>query len=155
MDTGISGSILLDRSQDRLHLDAAALSVGAVFQVDGYHAKGPAADIQLCVYRQPPADAPLAVKVPIVLLRQTDNARPLDGPAGEYGISVEALFILVVYQLDELQSPGVVQPKASASSRAVFLFPDRAQPSSSSFARITSKGWISGQSRRNSWISRK
>ena len=97
------------RVQNGPHLTAAARAVGPVFQVDGHGPQGPPAHIQLREHCQPPADAPLAVKVPVVLLRQSDDPRPADGPAGKHGVSVEALLILIVYQLDELQTPGVVQ----------------------------------------------
>ena len=40
----------------------------------------------------------------------------------------------------------------NTSALAVFRLPERAQPSSSSLARIRSKGWTAGQSRRNSPI---
>ena len=37
-----------------------------------------------------------------------DNLRPADGPAGEQGVAVEALVVLGIYQLDKLQTVGVI-----------------------------------------------
>ena len=82
--------------------------MGAVLQVDGGHAQRPTAHIQLRQHRASPANPALAVEVPVVLLRQPHGPRPPDGPAGEHRISVEALGVLPIHQLDELQAVGVV-----------------------------------------------
>ena len=82
--------------------------MGAVLQVDGAHTDAPTVHIQLRQNGQTAADAALAVKVPVVLLRQADHLRLLDGPAGENGVAVEALGVLTVHQLDEFQAEHVV-----------------------------------------------
>ena len=82
--------------------------MGAVLQVDGAHANALTVHVQLRQNGQTTADAALAVKVPVVLLRQADHLRLLDGPAGENGVAVEALGVLTVHQLDEFQAEHVV-----------------------------------------------
>ena len=85
--------------------------MGPVLQVDGAHAHRRARYVQLRQNGQPPANPPLAVKVPVVLLRQADRLGPFDGPAGEDGVAVETLGVLSVHQLDELQAERRVHPQ--------------------------------------------
>ena len=90
------------------HLGFAALAVRAVLQMDADRADFPAADVERADDGDTCADALLAVVVPVVLLGHMDDLRPADGPAGEQGVAVEALVVLGIYQLDKLQTVGIV-----------------------------------------------
>ena len=93
---------------DDRHLRRAALAVRAVLQMNADRADLAAADVDRADDGDTCADALLAVVVPVVLLGHMDDLRPADGPAGEQGVAVEALVVLGIYQLDKLQTVGVI-----------------------------------------------
>ena len=106
------GEHLVSGLQNGFQLLLAAGAVGAVFQMDGAHAHALAVHVQLCQDGEAAADTALTVKVPVVLLRQTDHLGLLDGPAGEDSVAVEALGVLAVHQFDEFQAEDVVHTQA-------------------------------------------
>ena len=90
------------------HLRRAALAVRTVLQMNADRADLASADVERADDGDTRTDALLTVVVPVVLLGHMNDLRPADGPAGEQGVAVEALVVLGIYQLDELQTVGIV-----------------------------------------------